>query len=249
MISKDKYNIEFVKLTTFAPQDTIWVKEGAELVGLSKSKKLHIVIDDGCCCDDDGKWLVNVYKIKDIEQHWNDFFPNEERNYFFKYPSNGDEEKLIEEWVDFTSWDDICGLREKIESEKCYVANYNAEEWDYFFHKCDYCKHNKGFYCKCIKSDLKGLINKEVITKCKENNNFIKDHNKVIKEMTGNIKEHVDSHSKTPFKIPEKCIRCANYYRGNCLAYEDYWNIDITQEVIDECEENNNYRESIIRLY
>lgn len=35
------FNIEFVKLTMFAPQDTIWVKEGAELVGISKSKKLR----------------------------------------------------------------------------------------------------------------------------------------------------------------------------------------------------------------
>jgi hypothetical protein len=184
MISKDKYNIEFVKLTTFAPQDTIWVKEGAELVGLSKSKKLHIVIDDGCCCDDDGKWLVNVYKIKDIEQRWKDFFPNEERNYFFKYPNNGEDEKLIEEWVDFTSWDSICDLREKIESGKCYIGLDDEDE------------------------------------------------------------EQVE-----PFNIPDKCTKCANYYRGNCLVYQDYWNIDITQEVIDECEENNNYRESIIRLY
>ena len=248
-MKKETFNIEFVKLTMFAPQDTIWAKEGAELVGTSKSKKLHIVIDDGSCCDDEGKWLVNVYKIKDIEQHWKDLFPNGERNCFFKYPNNEDDEKLIEEWVDFTSWDNICDLREKIESGKCYISEYNDEEWDYVFHKCCYCKHNNGPYCKCIKSDLKGLINKEVITKCKENNNFIKDCNKVIEEMGSKIKEYVESHSKTPFNIPDKCIRCANYYRGNCLAYEDYWNIDITQEVIDECEENNNYKESIIRYY
>lgn len=248
-MEKKTFNIEFNTLIYLFPQDTIWAKEGAELVGISKSKKLHIIIDDGCCCDDEGKWLVNVYKIKDIEQRWKDFFPNEERNHFFKYPNNEDDEKLIEEWVDFTSWDNIYDLREKIESGKCYIPKYNDEKWDYVFNKCDYCIHNKGLYCKCIKSDLKGLINKEVITKCKENNNFIKDHDKVIKEMENKIKEYVDSHSKTPFNIPDKCFRCANYYRGNCLAYEDYWNIDITQEVIDECEENNNYKESIIRFF
>lgn len=174
-MEKKKFNIEFNTLIYLFPIDTIWVKAGAELVGLSKSEKLHIVIDDGCCCDDEGKWLVNVYKIKDIEEHWNYFFPNETRDYFFKYPNDVDSEKLIEEWVDFTSWDDICDLREKIESGKCYNTDYDAEEWDYFVHKCDYCKHKKGFYCKCIKSDLKGLINKELMNKCKENNNFIKD--------------------------------------------------------------------------
>lgn len=67
--------------------------------------------------------------------------------------------------------------------------------------------------------------------------------------MVNKIKEHVDSHSKTPFTIPDKCTKCANYYKGNCLAYEDYWDINITQKVIDECEEKNNYRENITKLY
>lgn len=150
-MKKKVFNIEFNTLIYLFPIDTIWVKVGAELVGLSKSEKLHIVIDDGCCCDDEGKWLVNVYKIKDIEQHWNDFFPNETRDYFFKYPSNGEEEKLIEEWVDFYNWDNLETLRNKIVSGKCYI-----EQWDddYLDGKCLFCTHYKSCdVCFCDSED------------------------------------------------------------------------------------------------
>ena len=153
-MEKKTFNIEFNTLIYLFPKDTIWANAGAELVGLSKSEKLHIVIDDGCCCDDEGKWLVNVYKIKDIEQHWNVFFPNETRDYFFKYPSNGDEEKLIEEWVDFYDWDNLEILRNKIESGKCYIESWDDE---YLDDKCLFCSHYKSCdvcFCDSEEDDL-----------------------------------------------------------------------------------------------
>lgn len=63
--------------------------------------------------------------------------------------------------------------------------------------------------------------------------------------MESKIKEYMDSHSKIPFNIPDKCTKCANYYKGKCL----YWNINITQEVINECDKNNNYCGCIIRFF
>ena len=95
----DKHSIEipFRKLTSMFPKDTMWVDGCAEIIGYSPKQNLHIVISDGQCVTDDGKYLVHKYAPENPEEHlknWNS------GKYPWKYLEP--ETKISEEWVDFS---------------------------------------------------------------------------------------------------------------------------------------------------
>lgn len=95
----DKHSIEipFRKLTSMFPKDTMWVDGCAEIIGYSPKQNLHIVISDGQCVTDDGKYLVHKYAPENPEEHlknWNS------GKYPYKYLEP--ETKISEEWVDFS---------------------------------------------------------------------------------------------------------------------------------------------------
>lgn len=95
--SKQKRNIPFGRLTAIFPFDTLWANGCAEIVGYSKEKNIHIVIDDGMCVSAIG-WCVHVYCPGNPE-HYRNWAPNKYRECPLKCLSN--EEKRIEMWVDF----------------------------------------------------------------------------------------------------------------------------------------------------
>ena len=96
-------NIPFNLLTRIFPQDTVWANGCAEIVGYSPKKNMHIVIDDGQCWDDEGKYCVHIYYPED-RNHRTEWMPNEKRPWPLKYIGKG---KVFEGWIDFSDGEDI----------------------------------------------------------------------------------------------------------------------------------------------
>ncbi len=89
-------NITLDILSKLFPKDTLWTTSGLEIIGYSFAENRHIVIEDGLCYMDDGKWMVHEYSPTDSSYHvvnWN------LGKYPFKYLP--DEKKIREELVDF----------------------------------------------------------------------------------------------------------------------------------------------------
>ena len=96
-------NIPFNLLTRIFPHDTVWANGCAEIVGYSPKKNMHIVIDDGQCWDDEGKYCVHIYHPED-RNHRTEWMPNEKRPWPLKYIGKG---KVFEGWIDFSDGEDI----------------------------------------------------------------------------------------------------------------------------------------------
>lgn len=104
-------NITFHSLIFCFPKDTVWVGAGAEIVGYSKEKNLHIVIEDGMCI---GKsWCVHIYRPNDPDEHNRHWLSNGGRNFPRKYLSE-EHIKYIEDHVNFDSSAETIRLREVI---------------------------------------------------------------------------------------------------------------------------------------
>lgn len=89
--------ILFNKLTELFPKDTMWVDGCAEIIGYSPKENLHIVIDDGQCSGYNDMYVVHKYKPSNPKEHlinWN------KGEHPIKYLL--DEEKVFEDWVDFS---------------------------------------------------------------------------------------------------------------------------------------------------
>lgn len=93
------------------PSDTVWHFNRSEIVGYSISKNLHFVIEDGLCYSENGHWLLSVYSPSNLE-HYKEWLPSKERDYSMKYI---DDDKIMEEWINFGSWEDIIKLKTKLE--------------------------------------------------------------------------------------------------------------------------------------
>lgn len=90
-------SILFNKLTELFPKDTMWVDGCAEIIGYSPKENLHIVIDDGQCKSDWGTYVVHKYKPSNPQKHIAEWNSGE---YPLKYLT--DEEKVFEDWIDFS---------------------------------------------------------------------------------------------------------------------------------------------------
>lgn len=105
-------NITINTLQFVFPTDTVWNFNRSEIVGYSISKNLHFVIEDGMCSSKDGSFLLSIYSPSNKKHHF-EWLPSKERNYSLKYL---DDEKIIEEWVNFNSIDERVIWKQKIES-------------------------------------------------------------------------------------------------------------------------------------
>lgn len=99
-------NITFNRLSCVFPKDTVWASGCAEIVGYSRSKNIHIVIDDGNCKSDDSSWLVHIWRPKNPDKHRFDWLPTVEMQHPLKYLN---ETKIIEAWYDF-SYEGSCEM-------------------------------------------------------------------------------------------------------------------------------------------
>ena len=93
------------------PCDTVWSFNASEIVGYSVGKNLHFVIEDGMCSSTDG-YVLSVYKPTDRE-HYINWLPTKKWAYCKKYL---DDEKLIEERVNFESVQERVNYKSKLES-------------------------------------------------------------------------------------------------------------------------------------
>lgn len=64
-----KYNLTLNDLDYKFP-DFVWWINPAEIVGINFNTKQLMVIDDGCCWSNDGKWLVHGYQLDTIPSDW-----------------------------------------------------------------------------------------------------------------------------------------------------------------------------------
>lgn len=67
--------------------DYMWREDGAELVGIHKSLKRQVTINDGMRASEDGKWLVHEYVLGKKETK------------LFTCPKYRDDKKVREEWM------------------------------------------------------------------------------------------------------------------------------------------------------
>lgn len=109
-MTQERKNISLNCLQYVFPVDTVWHFNRSEIVGYSISKNLHFVIEDGMCCTKDGMYLLSIYKPSN-KKHQTEWIPQIDRDYSHKYI---DEEKIIEEWVNFCSEVKRVSWREKI---------------------------------------------------------------------------------------------------------------------------------------
>jgi len=89
-------NITMQALSKLFPKDTLWTTSGLEIIGYSFKENRHIVIEDGLCYMDDGKFMVHEYSPKNPDYHqanWN------RGEWPAKYLLP--EQKIREEWVNF----------------------------------------------------------------------------------------------------------------------------------------------------
>lgn len=114
--------MEAIRLWQIFPGDTIWISIGADLIGYSYAKDIHIVIEDCSCYKHDNKWYVHIYRVPeklvyddllsplqagahmhnkggDVLHFYDTYFTSCKP----KWPPEGyNEEKIFEDWVDFT---------------------------------------------------------------------------------------------------------------------------------------------------
>jgi hypothetical protein len=109
------YDVSVAKLSRITPKDTIWWGSGSEISGFSKLTGLYFSIEDGACWDVDGFWLVNIWKVTDIEKVWEEIFSTSHLGYLRKYPSYENSECIYQEWVDFRTWKSAWQWKEEIE--------------------------------------------------------------------------------------------------------------------------------------
>ena len=88
--------IPFFKLAQLFPKDTMWVNGGAEIIGYSPKENLHLVIQDGNCTSNTGKYFVTKYKPQNPVIHYRKWNLGK---YPYKHLSS--EEMISQEWIDF----------------------------------------------------------------------------------------------------------------------------------------------------
>lgn len=96
-------NISFTILTRMFPQDTVWANGCAEIVGYSPKKNMHIVVEDGQCCRDNGTYVVHIYHPSN-KKHKKEWMPNKNHPWPWKYV---DGEKIFEGRINFSDDDEV----------------------------------------------------------------------------------------------------------------------------------------------
>lgn len=114
--------MEAIRLWQIFPGDTIWISVGTDLIGYSYAKDIHIVIEDGSRYKHDDKWYVHIYRVPeklvyddllsplqggahmhngggDVMHFYDTYFTSCKPKWS---PEGYNEEKIFEDWVDFT---------------------------------------------------------------------------------------------------------------------------------------------------
>lgn len=116
------FNITYHLLHYIFGDETMWCGNRAEIVGYNPIKNLHIVIDDGMCRTEDGKYCFHIYIPEDIN-HKTDWMPNIKRKHPLKYIQG---KKIVEQWINLKDEDEVNKLKEFIRKQET-VLSYNME--------------------------------------------------------------------------------------------------------------------------